>query len=412
MTITLLIFAAFALLMWLRIALSRIGFHRFLFNIGDNPAKLNGAIARDTVTGNWLVDPPVFPSVTVIVPGRNEGHLLEKTLGSLCAMTYPNFRVVFIDDQSTDNTPAVCDALKMRFANLTVIRNQTPPEKGWVGKVWAVHQARQHAATDYLMFCDSDLHFHPEALTQAMRLALHRQTDLLSVLPRMEVKSAGEFFGVSAGILLIMTAMPLRHVNNPKSKKALAAGGFSLYKRSAYEKVGGHEAVRTQVIEDIALCTRIKAAGLRSFTVMTHDIYFGRMYEGWRDTFRGLKKNAFAGAHYSYLLGAFYLITVTFAVMLLPLYVFAALALWITHPSTLTLIAAVISLAALWLMIAVGVRDLKMLRLPSWLAWLTPISIAFYTCIFISAMLDHARGHAQWAGRKMAAAELKSLKEA
>jgi cellulose synthase/poly-beta-1,6-N-acetylglucosamine synthase-like glycosyltransferase len=411
MSTFLLILTLLSLCIWIAILATRFGAARFLYNAADAPDKLNGSLPHDAITHPYAGDPAAWPAVTAIVPGRNEGHILEATLGSLCALDYPNLRVVFIDDQSTDNTATVCETLRKTFPHLTVIHNTVSPPKGWVGKVWAVHQAKAHATTEYLLFADSDLHFHPAALKQMMRLALHRKTDLASALPCMIMKSPGELLGVLAGMLLITSAMPLRVCNNPRSKKALAAGGFSLYRRDAYEAIGRHEAVRSQVIEDIALTTRLKFAGKSAFTVMTHDLYTGRMYEGLRDTFRGLKKNAFAGAHYSYALAACYSFILLAAVIFLPLYVLAATWLWISQPSLLTFATCIASLAALWTMLAVGTRDAQLLRLPPAYAFLIPPAVAFFLLVFLSSVLDHARGGNSWSGRKMAAEDLGTLKK-
>jgi hypothetical protein len=112
------------------------------------------------------------------------------------------------------------------------------------------------------------------------------------------------------------------------------------------------------------------------------------------------------------MLACVYLAVVIFAVILLPAYVIAAVLLWITNPSILTFITCIVALAAFWLMIFIGLRDMKMLRLPALFAWLTPIAILFYTYIFFVSVMDHVRGGTNWSGRKMDAAELKSLKQA
>ena len=252
--------------------------------------------------GAFAGDPVEWPRVTVIVPGRNEGHLLARTLGSLCAMEYPRFRVVFVDDQSTDDTRAVCGKLAAKYSCLTVIHNVTPPPVGWVGKNWAVHQAESHirdASGDFILFTDSDLVFHPQCLKQMVRLALHRRCDIASCkLPSLRYETLGELLAILPAMVLIMLTRSLYVANDPRSPKALVAGGFLLVKRTSYEELGGHEAVRGQMIEDIALGMLAKAKGMRVFTAATHDLILARMYEGWRDTFMGLKKNAYAGANY------------------------------------------------------------------------------------------------------------------
>src|SRR5205823_1099068 len=142
------------------------------------------------------------------------------------------------------------------------------------GKTWAVHQAGKYMhETDYLLFADSDLEFHPQCLKQMIRLARHRRTDIASLLPAMRTESLGEVLGLLAAITLISTRFSLYTTNNPRDPKALVAGGFLLVRREVYHELGGHAAVRGQVIEDIAFGTRAKSRGKRVFTAATHDLF-------------------------------------------------------------------------------------------------------------------------------------------
>jgi cellulose synthase/poly-beta-1,6-N-acetylglucosamine synthase-like glycosyltransferase len=371
-----------------------------------SPAALNGGYPGDDVTTPAPVDPPEWPSVVVIVPGRNEGHLLTRTLGSLCAMEYPRFRVVFVDDQSTDDTAAVCRVLGARFPHLTVIHNTESPRDGWVGKPWAVHQAEPHMnESDYLLFTDSDLEFHPQCLKQAVRLALHRRADLTSMLPSIEYETVGELLGLLAAMTIINSKLSLYVCNNPKKPLALVAGGFLLVKRRVYHELGGHASVRGQVIEDIALGARAKKLGMRVFTALTHDLYCARMYEGWRDTFRGLKKNAYAGANYNLpfaLLIFFFL--VLFGAMV-PVWTVLGLWLALQSPSALTVTLAALGLAAGLGQLLLGVRTARYIGFPTRTAFSLPLGYAFYAAIFAGSVVDHYLGGNTWAGRRIAKPE-------
>lgn len=369
-----------------------------------------------TAFDRWHHDSPVslepaasLPSVTVIVPGRNEGHLLNTTLRSICQMDYPGLRVVFINDQSTDNTHAVCDALQAEFPHLTVIHNTTPPPAGWVGKVWAIHQARDFVTTDYILFTDSDLEFHQQCLRQMMRLALHRRTDLLSLLPFLRVVEIGETLGMLGGMWLIGMKYPLSQSNDPAHPNCITAGGFLLFKRTAYKAIGGHEAVRGQVVEDIALGRITKNKKFRVFTVATQDLMGGRMYEGSADAFRGLKKNAYAGANYSpglFIVGVLFLL---FIGALVPIYPLAALLLWLKTRSVWVISAAIAGFLATILQILVMRRSARLLSLPTYSMWLGPAAAAFYLLVFTGSMIDHHRGGNTWAGRKMHAKDVDTL---
>ena len=388
--------------------------HRFTYGPLDAPDKFNGLIPRDDVRHAFAGDPTPWPEVTVVVPGRNEGHVLNQTLRSLCLQDYPNYRVVFIDDQSTDNSAEVAARLQAEFPHLTVLHNTQPPAPGWVGKVWAIHQARTqiNPQTEYLLFCDSDLQFDPHCLRQMIRLARHRNTDLTSILPALECHSFGEFLGILAGMVAICIAYPVRVSNTPRTSKVLVAGGFMLFKRAAYDAFGGHEAVRGQVVEDIALGTLAKTSGLRVFTVHADRLLRAHMYEGVRDTFRGLAKNAYAGAHYNPFLGVFFFVLMLFAGCLVPVYPLIGLGLWIVQPSLMTAAICAASIAGAIAMIDFGARTARLVALRTVSGWLLPASFCFFLAVLVTSIFDHYRGGNRWSGRRIDPKDVQTIPQA
>lgn len=380
----------------------------FVYSTGTPPESLNGGFSGDDVVREYAGDPAdgEWPAVTVIVPGRNEGHLLEKTLGSLCAMDYPRFRVIFVDDQSSDNTAEVCARLSAAFPHLTILCNTESPRDGWVGKTWAVHQAEKFMHEgEYLLFSDADLEFHPQCLKQMIRLARHRRTDIASLLPGMYCRTIGEVLGLLSAMVIINCRLTLYACNNPKDPRTLVAGGFLLVKREVYHRLGGHAAVRGQVVEDVALGMRAKALGYRVFTAITHDLYRARMYEGWGDTFRGLKKNAYAGANYRLGFAAVIAGFLLFFGMLPAVYAAAGGWLAIAAPSGLHGAVAAVGVAALVCQMLAGLRTARFAGLPAWVIVLLPASFGFYLAVLLGSMADYYRGGNTWAGRKMAPAQ-------
>jgi chlorobactene glucosyltransferase len=373
---------------------------RFVYDAASAPELLHGIMPGDLTPAAPVGDPQEWPTVTIIVPGRNEGHMLPDTLGSMCRMEYPNYRIVFIDDQSTDNTRQVCDQLQTQYKHLQVIHNTTPPPDGWVGKVWAIHQARQEATTPYILFTDSDLKYHPQCLKQMMRLALQRKTDLLSLLPAMETHTIGERLGLLAGMKLISAFFPLNKSNDPNSPMALTAGGFLFFRREAYEAIGGHEAARKQVVEDIALGSMTKAKGFSIYTVATNDLMTARMYEGWRDTYHGLKKNAYAGSNYNPFLYVAGSSMILITAVLVPIYPIAALLAWHLSPGTLTATIFATSIVAALAMLMDMRRCVRFLRFPLYCVLLSPLSALFFLTILTHSMFDHYFGGNKWAGRR------------
>jgi hypothetical protein len=264
--------------------------------------------------------------------------------------------------------------------------------------------------SDFLLFTDSDLEFHPQCLKQMVRLALHRRNDITSTLPAIRYETLGELLGLLAAMVIINARLSLYQCNNPRIPRAIVAGGFMLVKRDVYHPLGGHAAVRGQVVEDVAFGTRAKALGKRVLTAITHDLYTARMYEGWGDAFRGLKKNAFAGANYRLGLGV---VTVLFLFLfgaMVPMYLVMGAWWWWRLPSAWTGAAAMLGALGLAAQVAVGVNTSRYVGWRKRVVWWLPASFLFYLAVFVGSVVDHYRGGNTWAGRRVG--KVQSIAEA
>jgi hypothetical protein len=206
-------------------------------------------------------------------------------------------------------------------------------------------------------------------------------------------------------MVIINVRLSLYACNNPRVPRALVAGGFLLVKREVYHALGGHASVKWHVVEDVALGTRAKALGRRVFTALTHDLYTARMFEGWRDTFRGLKKNAYAGANYSLLFAVFITFFMLFVGVVAPVYALGGIILACLHPSAWTFILAVAGITACAGQLAAGVRTARFIGMPIYVALTLPASFAFYLAVFIGSVMDYYRGGNMWAGRRIVNAQ-------
>jgi hypothetical protein len=190
-------------------------------------------------------------------------------------------------------------------------------------------------------------------------------------------------------------------VNDPASPLALAAGGFILIQRAAYEQIGGHAAVRAHIVEDVNLARRAKAMGLRLNTRLTRDLVSTRMYDGWSDMWEGLSKNAYAGMDYDpkkFWVGAVVAILVA---VLPPIYLGVGIGWVAANPTpagwAFLGLAAVANVAQ----VAVHARTVRHMGLPVYHALMMPISIALYVAIAASsAHAHHYRGGNVWKGRR------------
>jgi len=228
-----------------------------------------------------------LPSVSVLVAAKDEETNIDDCVRSLLSQQYPHFEVIAINDRSSDRTAEIIDrwaGADPRFVALHV-RELRP---GWFGKNNAMREGIQRARHDWFCFTDADCVFtSPRALAVAMRYALAERADFLSILPAHQSRSFWErvIQPACSGIMMLWFH-PLR-VNDPGRATAYANGAFMLMRRSCYEAIGGHEAVKTDVNEDLQMAIRAKRAGLRLRVTSNEDLYTVRMYSTLRQIWAG-----------------------------------------------------------------------------------------------------------------------------
>lgn len=241
-----------------------------------------------------------LPEVAVLVPARNEERNLQACLSSLLAQDYPHFTVWVLDDASTDGTYPIAERLAQGDARLHVLRGQPLPE-GWLGKHWACHQLAESSASELLLFTDADTRFHPAALREAVDALTAEQADLLTALPREELGSLGEMLLVPYFLFATLAFVPTFLVYHWKLPAfAFTIGQFMLFRRMAYQQIGGHSAVRADAVDDIALGRATVTAGLRWCMVDGTQRVFCRMYHNFLETWSGFSKNMAAAFGYKF----------------------------------------------------------------------------------------------------------------
>jgi len=241
------------------------------------------------------VEPAVSgPRVSVIVPARNEQRGIRAAVASLADQEYRDVEVVVVDDESDDATAA--EARAAADDRVTVLQGAPLPD-GWVGKSWACVQGAERATGDWLLFTDADVRHAPDTVGRALALALgHRQGGGVTLLPVLETGTAAERVVQPAAAVLIRSFVaPGPLVRSPRVPVAIAAGGFILVERTAYEAAGGHAAVHDLLVEDAALAERLKAAGRPLTLASSGGRVRVRMYVGAREVWRGWRKNTSLG---------------------------------------------------------------------------------------------------------------------
>ena len=208
------------------------------------------------------------PSITVVVPARNEAADIAATLRSLLAQDYANLRVIAVDDRSTDATGAIMDDVAARHPGRLTALHVTELPAGWLGKTHAMALAARHTSAihnpDYFLFTDADVLFHPQAMRRSLAQAVATNADHFVIFPTPIIKTVGE--GMMLGCLQIMglwAARPWRASNPRAVRDSIGIGAFCLVGASAYRQIGGFDAIRMEVLEDLTFARRVKQTGLR-----------------------------------------------------------------------------------------------------------------------------------------------------
>jgi glycosyltransferase involved in cell wall biosynthesis len=231
--------------------------------------------------------------ISAIIPARNEEASIQRVVHSLAEQ--PEIaEIIVVDDQSTDETPSILAILAARIPKLKLIRAPELP-RGWTGKnhaVWlGANAADVHA--DWLLFTDADTHHLPGSAARALADASFHSSDLISYSPGQELRTFWERALIPIVYWRLSQRFPFDRVNDAGSADAAANGQFILVRREAYLAIGGHAAVASQVVEDVALARRAKQAGFRLFFAPGQGIVETRMYRSFSAMWEGWTKNLY-----------------------------------------------------------------------------------------------------------------------
>jgi chlorobactene glucosyltransferase len=259
-------------------------------------------LVRLSPVRNPVVDPP---RISVCVPARNEERSIQACLQSLLDQDYPDFEVIAVDDHSTDRTWEIMRDLEKENSNLKVLQGQDLPE-GWLGKPFALNQAFKIAEGEYLLFTDADPVFECHALNTAVGAMRDRELDVLTLMPQAEFGSFWERAVQPVIFGFIASLTRFKNVNDLDHESAMGFGAFLMFRRKAYEKIGGHEAGKVDVLEDVLIAKRAKRAGLKLLVADAKQLFSIRMYFGLKEIWTGWRKNMFLAMKRSVLRAVWY----------------------------------------------------------------------------------------------------------
>ncbi len=346
--------------------------------------------------------PPVVsglsPLVSVLVPARNEELTIGPCIRSLLAQDYGNFEIIVLDDGSTDRTAGELQSLAQSdHGSLLCILDGKELPDGWHGKAWACEQLGAEARGEMLLFTDADTVHAADSVRRAVAAMAASGADMLSLTPYQETGSFWERLIIPVMYFILLCYLPLRMVRKHSSGAfCFANGQFIMLRRSMYDRIDGHRAVRRNLVEDVWLCKAVKNAGGTVAVYNGTDTVSCRMYRNVHEIWQGFSKNLFAGLGYN-TAGLFALIAMTAVFYLVPyLFVFRALLLQDYSPALFLLPCLQIVLAILIrLLIAVKLNQPFTGALLHGLSQMMLIALALN-----SFYLVRFGGGARWKGRR------------
>jgi chlorobactene glucosyltransferase len=345
-----------------------------------------------------------YPFISVIVPARNEEINIRRCVEALLNQAYPNYEVIVVDDRSTDSTRVVLEVIASQESRKSpafiIIEGEDMPHH-WAGKPHALVQGVKAAGGEWLCFIDADTFPRPELLVSAYQAAVRENADLFTLLTDQELKSFWEKVVLPLVFVGLSFGFPAERVNDISKPDAIANGQFILVKRSVYEAVGGHAAVRDRIDEDKALAEVVKGAGYRLVLGDGRAVASTRMYTNLGEMWEGWTKNIFLGLRDRLWLLAFGAFVGITGALALPAWFFGSLVWFLLSgdlaPAVVTIQAAiVIAYLLFWRMKASRAFNIH----PAYSLTL-PLGALLFTSMMLASAFNVLSGRGvSWRGRR------------
>lgn len=340
------------------------------------------------MTNESSIAAPIPPAViSVIVPARNEEPTIAACIESL-ACQLEIAEILVVNDQSTDKTAEIVRGLMITIPNLRLLETNGVPS-GWVGKNNAVALGAREATQPWLLFTDADAEHQPGSAASALQSAEKTGAALISYSPEQITETWYEKALIPFIYCRLARKFNYAAVNDPSSPDAASNGQFLMIRREAYDAIGGHASVASEVLEDVALARRAKAAGYRLAFNSGKGIVRVRMYRSFASMWEGWTKNLYP------LMGGTRLSTFREIESTFPWIPFLVVLLGIKFPLAMFL--------GVWLLIFRQINygsELTRNQFPFSLILYYVPAVFLYAAVLWSSFRHHATGKVSWKGRE------------
>ncbi len=354
---------------------------------------LIGLRFKNTLTQERLPDSGL-PKVSTVVPARNEERNIGRCAQGITGQDYPNLEMIFVDDDSTDDTPNILRRYSAQDPRVKVVHTRGKPVD-WNGKQWACYSGAQAAAGNWLCFMDADTYAEPFLISRTLAFVLAKDIDMLTLQPWYEMRGLWERIVLPAGLPHLLLVYPPHRVNNPDDPLSMANGQFILIKHEVYNAVGGHQGVKDRMMDDYSLAENVKRAGYHIFVADGAEVLRVRLYTNLREIWAGALKAAvqISGGWLISFIG----LVGNFLINVLPVFVLGWAVIARDWPVALAMGAAV-----LFQLFYYSTLRVAGFRTPPWTSITYPIGGLIVTAILLDGMIRLALGgDILWKGRSL-----------
>jgi len=345
-----------------------------------------------------------FPKVSIILPARNEEKFIGKCLESFVSQDYTNYEIMAIDDSSDDKTLEIIEKYAKKSDKVVPVKAASKPD-GWMGKNWACIEGFKRASGDLLLFTDADTVYSKKVLSLAVAHLLSEKLDVLTVIPRLLCLDNITKITLPMLSTFLHSRYSALNVNNPKQGIGYFFGSFFIIKKEVYEKIGTHEKVKHEIIEDGALGKITKESGFRLKMVRGEHLLDAVYSRSSQEMWNGLERLMVPLYHQnkSYAVGVFF--AVLFILFIpIPFLIYSIIFLENSVSFIPLLVSAILSTITIF--IAAFMETKMGLNLKSVYALFAPIGGLIVTCGFLSGILQANKSSAvSWRGRKYSVKE-------
>ena len=363
----------------------------YLFLARGNFWQLREDTLEPKALGNW-------PRVVAVVPARNEVATVSQALLSLLKQDYPGgFSIIIVDDHSEDGTAALAQktANESGASRRVKIHSAAPLAPGWTGKLWALNEGIQLAASqspEFLWFTDADIEHAPDTLRRLVSRAETESLDLASLMVLLQAKTIPERLLIPPFLYFFLMLYPPRWIADPNASTAGAAGGCILLRRNVFAPIGGIASIRGEVIDDCALARTVKKNGGRIWMGLTRTSVSLRSYGTFAEIRELIARTAFTQLRHSSVL------LIATQAGLFATYLLAWI-LFFAYPGEAWLLVD----TAIALMTATFLVTVRFYNLSAAWALTLPIAAVFYGYALCVSAARYWRGRGgQWKGRAQA----------